>query len=160
MTDLQGYSAGKAQAMIDSTDKDQLGLWEKLNRLYGEKAGSAGIPGVPPGAPAGPPEAGEHPAEAAPPAFSESLTEAGASNPVCLACSQTCRQTQIEFEPLRCPKTENRPAAVSPPRQSAGLPAGALGRINETCNLCRRSCKQAGLKINRMLCLGFQPLKG
>lgn len=31
-------------------------------------------------------------------------------------------------------------------------------RLNETCARCRKTCKQNTKKLNRMLCIGFEPL--
>ena len=128
--------------MSDSTDKDQLSLWDKLNRLYGkpselEAKGAAQKP--------------------------ENLQTEGVQgekpNRFCVDCEQECKQWGEEFKLALCPLAKSgflqkSASQVYPLRNSMGF-----DKINDTCKLCRRSCKQTTPKLNRMLCLGFEPLR-
>ena len=127
--------------MSENQEKDQLGLWEKLHRLYGENdpETEGEIPS-------------ESPGENIPPEEKiEGLAEETAQ--------------QEDTPPSAEPETKAESPAEKPvPRgiqQRYGYrsPTRELGRINETCGRCKRSCKQTGQKLNRMLCIGFLPIE-
>ncbi len=129
--------------MSEELEKDQLGLWEKLSRLYGENSGGPvqdepeepeieaveNLPSPPPTEQLSPdePDTVDDPSS---PAFPGPMFRLASNLP---------------------PESSVRPAP--PPTLNA------LGRVHETCARCRRSCKQSGLKLNRMLCIGFLPLE-
>ena len=167
--------------MDDSLERDQLNLWEKLNRLYGEDAGGKTVP-------EGEAVAGEAAPEDPPPQgnlvfkledMGEGLGSAALEkvelvpdnpdsgevgtriNEVCTECRYGCPQPARGFVISRCKLAnkstpENRSATVNQIAASAG--SMGIEKINETCRRCRRSCKQRSTKLNKMLCLGFIPL--
>ena len=162
--------------MDDSLERDQLNLWEKLNRLYGEKsgenaepedAGTASEQSV-----ADVPEDTEKPGVELDsmaleevqlaPGFQEASPESGRINEVCADCRYDCTQPAGNFVIDRCrlakeSKPDNRSATVNQVAASAG--SMGIEKINETCRRCRRSCKQRTSKLNKMLCLGFVPIE-
>jgi len=167
--------------MDDSLERDQLNLWEKLNRLYGEGTGEnrgdpdATVDDEEPAA-AGPEEEREAPAEethgdlgsaaleevAPDPGIEAGAGSAEDVNEVCADCRYDCPQPAVGFVISRCKlandsRPENRQATLNQLATSAG--SMGIEKINETCRRCRRSCKQRSAKLNKMLCLGFIPLE-
>lgn len=166
--------------MDDSLERDQLNLWEKLNRLYGDEAGAKAEPEddavAEEAAPeialpdAGPVFGPEESAESLGSAALEKVEPApgyknhggkNQINEVCADCRHDCRQPARGFVISRCKLAnnstpENRSATVNQIAASAG--SMGIEKINETCRRCRRSCKQRSTKLNKMLCLGFIPI--
>jgi hypothetical protein len=142
--------------MADPNHSNQLNLWDKLNRLYGDTGNQKPIPQDD-----GTKEAGSD----FPPTFPEDRLnidqEEGSRekppNEICLDCEQNCKQTGEKFIFALCPKTEkdvkHKSTQVDQFTRSMGYE-----KVNETCRICRRSCKQTAQRLNMMLCLGFQPL--
>lgn len=169
--------------MDDSLERDQLNLWEKLNRLYGDDAGreagpeedtAAELAEAPPEPPMAevearhvvlPPEEGLgslalEEIELAP-GYRESIESGNEVNEVCADCRYGCEQPARGFVIDRCKlanasKPEKRGSTLNQVVASAG--SMGIEKINETCRRCRRSCKQRTTKLNRMLCLGFVPI--
>ena len=167
--------------MDDSLERDQLNLWEKLNRLYGDDTGEKPEPdddGV-----TGQAEPEVTPPDAAPedaaretdeglgsmaleevelsPGYQKISGEDNPVNEVCADCRYNCPQPARGFVISRCKLANdstpgNRSATVNQIAASAG--SMGIEKINETCRRCRRSCKQRSTKLNRMLCLGFIPI--
>lgn len=143
--------------MDDSLTRDQLSLWDKLNRLYGDgrpedkdrKPAEESVSGEPVTVA---PAAGEAEADTGP-------GPASPVNPVCLGCEYDCRQPAESFIISRCRIAEKQrlPGAKAWTVPSARSSIG-LEKINETCRQCRKSCKQTNKKLNHMLCLGFEPM--
>ncbi|MBN2289785.1 MAG: hypothetical protein JXQ83_10670 [Candidatus Glassbacteria bacterium] len=135
--------------------EDQLGLWKKLNQLYGEgepvAGGSAG-PGdqsraEEDSAGSGRPAAGRSGLPGAPDSI----------NTVCAKCDKTCKQPEGKFVEILCPLTPaDRARRHGKQTQVSTRPAFNLDKVNSTCRRCRHSCKQSGHKLNLMLCPGFE----
>ena len=153
--------------MKSQADKDQLGLWRKLNRLYGQTGPveqgtgeSAGIDSQLTGfkvyaAPEGRSAGSAQPA-AEPPWLSP---EAASVNPVCVECDKLCKQPEGKFVETLCPlpdKDRIREYYNQPDVSFRKVPG--LEKINLTCSKCRRSCKQSMEKLNLILCPGFEPI--
>lgn len=162
----------------DSLERDQLNLWEKLNRLYGERRDGEDVP-EDAEAPVNEPAAaaddliqGPVDEPAVEPAADEPLSSSlaggdggAADEPVqsiCADCRFDCDQPADRFVIANCriasgAAEENRERMTE---AKAAASKGAMGieKINETCRRCRRSCKQRTAKLNMMLCLGFLPI--
>lgn len=167
--------------MDDSLERDQLNLWEKLNRLYGEGAGEkhgpdTAEPDQEPAPAAGPEDVPGAPAERVPselgsaaleeldlaPRFEPGPGSADSVNEVCVDCRYDCNQPAVGFVISRCKlANESRPENRKATPNQLATSAGSMGieKINETCRRCRRSCKQRSAKLNKMLCLGFVPIE-
>jgi hypothetical protein len=158
----------------DSLERDQLNLWEKLNRLYGGQQDAEAAPEEAGAVPARPDQQVNQPADAADKYNQEELAEpvpsehdpAGertAEKSVCEDCAYDCVQPPDRFVIANCriaagavEETENQ---VPRPKLAASKGAMGIEKINETCRRCRRSCKQRTAKLNMMLCLGFLPIE-
>ncbi|MCE5273460.1 hypothetical protein LLH00_19455 [bacterium] len=128
--------------MSEELEKNQLGLWEKLGRLYGETSGG--------------------PSQDEPEEPELEVTENLPSPPPTEQLSPDEPDTVDDPASPAFPGPMFRLASNLP--ESGGRPAppqalNALGRVHETCTRCRRSCKQSGRKLNRMLCIGFLPIE-
>jgi hypothetical protein len=168
--------------MDDSLERDQLNLWEKLNRLYGDESGQETKPDV--AEVSGDPEADSGPQSGAgegavtgdreelgsealedvelAPDLQEQPAVPGQTNEVCADCRYDCNQPAGEFVISRCKlANESQPENSSATVNRVAASAGSMGieKINETCRRCRRSCKQRTTKLNKMLCLGFVPIE-
>ncbi len=153
-------------SVIDPEDKDQLSLWDKLNRLYGqgeriapppEAAFELGMEELEPlTAEDGKTAAGPAPLDprvaTAPP-----HPDQEPANPVCRECERYCKQGGERFALALCPKAGQQEHAARIRVQALHGPTG-VEKLNENCRRCRRSCKQSTHRLNRMLCLGFEPL--
>jgi hypothetical protein len=145
-------------AMDDSLIRDQLSLWDKLNRLYGDgrpeeqdKKSAEEQPG-----------SGEPNPEAPPAGKVQTEVGPGPAEPVnqaCLDCEYDCRQPADDFVISRCKIAQKRQLPGVKTRVGPAVRSSmGLEKINETCRQCRKSCKQTTKKLNHMLCLGFGPI--
>jgi hypothetical protein len=125
--------------MNEDQEKDQLGLWEKLGRLYGESAA---------------PEAETASTEQTTP----SLENEYAPTPLADMTPDSAAEEDAPESPA-FPGSMFRLESSLPANNYSSSPASmnARGRVHETCVRCRRTCKQNGRKLNRMLCIGFLP---
>lgn len=125
--------------MSEDQEKDQLGLWEKLGRLYGESAA---------------PEAESASLEQTTPETEEVYTP-----PPCEELTPDSVAEEEAPESPAFPGPVFRLESNLPVKDFSSSPASmnARGRVHETCVRCRRTCKQNGRKLNRMLCIGFLP---
>jgi hypothetical protein len=153
--------------MKSEADKDQLGLWRKLNRLYGQGGSVAGGTFESTGingqvsrfkvhAGLEDPSAGSAQPASEPPGFA---SEAASLNPVCAECEKLCKQPEGKFVETLCPlpdKDRARGYYNQPEVSFRKVPN--LEKINLTCSKCRRSCKQSMEKLNLILCPGFEPI--
>jgi hypothetical protein len=168
--------------MDDSLERDQLNLWEKLNRLYGDDAGREAGPqedcaaDLAESVPESPVEETAPHIEFPPdeglgsmaleevelaPGYRESIESGNEVNEVCVDCRFGCEQPARGFMIDRCKLANaSRPEKRGATPNQVAASAGSMGieKINETCRRCRRSCKQRTTKLNRMLCLGFVPI--
>ena len=146
--------------MDKSLAKDQLNLWSKLNRLYGESGqspakedaleGGRGVDSGTENPIAGVPELVKDP-----PAEETDQTV----NVICEDCDKDCKQNPETFLLSRCPKSSvGAGYRVTSPLRGSRSSMG-FEKTNDTCKLCRKSCKQHTKKLNLMLCLGFEPLE-
>lgn len=129
--------------MSEETGKGQLDLWEKLNRLYGDKD---------------PGQDGENPAAEEDEPLSPD-DDSGAGVPGISGVEDF--GSGVREDAPEAPPNKGLNAAAPPRRPGGGYrsPAKELGRVNDTCCRCRRSCKQTGQKLNHMLCIGFLPIE-
>ncbi|HUU29919.1 MAG TPA: hypothetical protein VM123_19110 [archaeon] len=142
--------------MDDQLANDQLSLWDKLNRLYGNTA---------PGSPElkrdierqGEEEDAGVVLEDKQDTDQEEKSAEAEINEICSECEQNCKQIGDKFILSLCPKNEKN---VRPDFQQMSPLCGysAHEKINQTCRNCIRSCKQTTPKVNVMLCLGFESL--
>jgi len=153
--------------MKSQADKDQLGLWRKLNRLYGQTGPVAKGTGESTGidgqvtrfkvhAALEDPSAGSAQPAAEPLGFA---AEAASVNLVCVECHNACKQPEGKFVETLCPlpdKDRIRGYYNQPDVSFRKVPD--LEKINLTCSKCRRNCKQSMEKLNLILCPGFEPI--
>ncbi len=125
--------------MSDEQEKDQLGLWEKLGRLYGENAAPESENAFPEKSTPEPED------EYAQPPFADLTPD---------SAMETDAPESPAF-PGPVFRLESSLPAKDYPSHPASL--NTRGRVHETCVRCRRTCKQNGRKLNRMLCIGFLP---
>ena len=149
--------------MDDSLAKDQLNLWDKLNRLYGDESSSQSEKKEIPGKESAVPEPETHPEESG-----DTGPESGRSeksppfrpNQICIECDQDCKQPEDNFVLARCRKAVSESEIQQGAEGQSVRSSMGYEKINETCKKCRKSCKQTTRKLNVMLCLGFEPLTG
>ena len=146
--------------MDDSLAKDQLDLWSKLNRLYGEGEQSPAQEDALDGGRGG--DAGaENPIAGLPELVKDPPAEETEQtvNVICEDCDKDCKQNSETFLLSRCPKSNAGAGyrVISPQRDLRS--SMGFEKANDTCKLCRKSCKQHTKKLNLMLCLGFEPLE-
>jgi len=148
--------------MDDSLAKDQLSLWDKLNRLYGDESSSSqSEKKVIPGKEFAVPEQETRP---------EENNRAGSGsdqgekipefrlNEICIECDRDCKQPDDDFVLARCRKAASETEIQGGNKGQKVRSSMGFEKINETCKGCRKSCKQTTRKLNIMLCLGFEPL--
>ena len=142
--------------MDDSLTKDQLSLWQHLNRLYGEGQ-KAKEPSQDQEGPGG--ETSPEAAAAGQETRKAGSEETSAVSRVCADCEYDCRQPADNFVIARCRIAEKQKLAETGTR-AVFTSRSSMGfeKVNETCRGCRKSCKQFSKKLNRMLCLGFEPI--
>ncbi|OGF98352.1 MAG: hypothetical protein A3F83_01320 [Candidatus Glassbacteria bacterium RIFCSPLOWO2_12_FULL_58_11] len=146
--------------MDDSLAKDQLNLWSKLNRLYGEggqspaKEGTADRGGEGDSGPDKPATSGPELVKDPPVEETEQ-----ALNAICEDCDKDCKQNSETFLLSRCPKSPVAAGSRAISQQRGLRSSMGFEKINDTCKLCRKSCKQHTKKLNLMLCLGFEPIE-
>lgn len=147
--------------MDDSLAKDQLNLWSKLNRLYGEEGQSPDHQESPPGEPDVQPGTEKRAGGSGPELVKEPEGEEAeqAINVICEDCEKDCKQNPDTFLLSRCPKSSAGLGYRVVIQQHGSRSSMGFEKINETCKLCRKSCKQHTKKLNLMLCLGFEPLE-
>jgi len=147
--------------MDDSLAKDQLNLWEKLNRLYGDESTSQSEKKKIPGKESSVPEQETHPEErnetGSGLSQSEKIPDFKPSE-ICVECDQDCKQPEDNFILARCRKAVSETEIQSSTQAQSIRSSMGYEKINETCKRCRKSCKQTTRKLNIMLCLGFEPL--
>ena len=146
--------------MDDSLAKNQLNLWSKLNRLYGEGGQSPAQEETLDGGRSGGPGT-ENPIAGAPELVKDPPAEETEQsvNVLCEDCDKDCKRNPETFLLSRCPKSTVG-AGCRVISQQRGLRSSmGFEKANDTCKLCRKSCKQHTKKLNLMLCLGFEPLE-
>lgn len=147
--------------MDDSLAKDQLSLWAKLNRLYGDEAAFQSEKKEQPGKESAVPEQEAVPDEGSKTGSGLSQTEKIPDfqpNELCVECDQDCKQPEDNFILARCRKAVSETEIQSGAQAQTMLSSMGYEKINETCKRCRKSCKQISRKLNIMLCLGFEKL--
>ena len=147
--------------MDDSLAKDQLSLWDKLNRLYGDESGSQSEKKEIPGEKSEVPEQETHPEEndETGPGLDQSEKSSGfRPNEICIECDQDCKQPDDNFVLARCRKAVSETEIQDGTQGQSVRSSMGFEKINETCKGCCKSCKQTTRKLNTMLCLGFEPL--
>lgn len=145
----------------DSLAKDQLSLWKKLNRLYGDESTSQSEKEKIPGKKSPVPEQEAHPEERSETGPGLSQTEKIPilrPSELCVECDQDCKQPEDNFILARCRKAVSETEIQSGTQAQSMRTSMGYEKTNETCKRCRKSCKQTMRKLNIMLCLGFEPL--
>ena len=93
--------------MDDSLAKDQLNLWDKLNRLYGDESSSQSekkeTPGKEPEAPE-PETLAEENGETSPESDQGEKSPPFRPSEICIECDQDCKQPEDNFVLARCRK--------------------------------------------------------
>lgn len=141
--------------MESDKDENQLGLWKKLNQLYGENGTlereNAGLDIQSSGG-----EASDDSKQLS--ARHPNLSK-DSVNSICEKCDQSCKQPEGKFVEILCPLSPQERSKRSGTRPKvSSRPALNLDKINRTCSTCRRSCKQNTEKLNIMLCPGMEPI--
>ena len=146
--------------MKSEADENQLGLWEKLNQIYGDKPSEAGGSSESPrlevhSVPEEDSVESAHSADRS----SGSAGDKDSVNLVCGKCDKTCIQPEGKFVETLCPLSgEERAAREDFQPEAAFKPVYNLEKINPACGRCLRNCKQSTEKLNLILCPGFEPI--
>jgi hypothetical protein len=145
--------------MESEKDENQLGLWKKLNRLYGENETLER-------------ENAELDIQSSEEETSDDSKHISARHPnlsgatdsvnsVCGECDQSCKQPEGKFVEILCPLSpqgRSKHSGMRPKVSSRSRPVPNPDKTNRTCIGCRRSCKQSTDKLNIMLCPGMEPI--
>jgi len=153
--------------MKSEADENQLGLWHKLNQLYGDNQNSAADRVNSPGAEdqgtgleVDSLRAGRYDQKLSQPAGNPGFAGVVDSvNRICGRCDKSCKQPFGKFVETLCPLSAGERVFREQYRpEVSGRSVHNLEKINPNCSSCRRSCKQSGEKLNLMLCPGFEPI--
>ena len=116
--------------MSAEPERDQIDIWNKLNNLYGEE--------------------GERVRDVS-----------DEDNDLSVDDSETKEESLIE-DNLKADKFSQDHKNDNLIQKSGKIrtQSNSMGveRLNETCARCKKTCKQNTKKLNRMLCIGFEPL--
>ncbi len=146
--------------MKSEANENQLGLWEKLNQIYGDKPSVSGGSSESSGFEVhSVPEEGSVESAHSANSFSGPAGDKDSVNLVCGKCDKTCVQPEGKFVETLCPLSgEERAARKYIQPKAAVRPVYNLEKINPTCGRCLRNCKQSTEKLNLILCPGFEPI--
>jgi len=143
----------------DPLAKNQLNLWEKLNRLYGDESDSQSGEKESPGKEPAAPDQETHPEEnGAPGSHQKEIAGEFRPNKICVECDRDCKQPEDNFILAHCLKAVSETEIQGGTQGQSVRSSMGYEKINETCKVCCKSCKQTARKLNTMLCLGFEPL--
>ena len=150
--------------MATESDEGQLGLWMKLNRLYGKNGSDEGEMDESAGSEQSEANSGretDSQSRVQSPAGYHGLPgKVDSVNENCLGCEMSCKQPAGKFVEILCPISPAQRAHKNEKQQEvASRQVYELDKVNPSCSKCRRGCKQTTEKLNIMLCPGFEPLE-
>ncbi|MFC1537311.1 hypothetical protein ACFL4P_00625 [Gemmatimonadota bacterium] len=148
--------------MESEKDENQLDLWKKLNRLYGENE-TLERENVELDIQSSEEETSDDSKQisARHPNLSGATDSVNSVNSVCGECDQSCKQPESKFVEILCPlspQERSKHSGRRPKVSSRTRPVPNLDKTNRTCLGCHRSCKQSTEKLNIMLCPGMEPV--